>query len=187
MKRQDTIFVIDTSALMGKGNYMASDVPLATTPALIDEMVKRGLQDVIRMLIAAGKMQVLEPSQSSISKVESAASDLGDLQYLSEPDLQLLALALDLTGQGCRAIIITDDYSIQNVAQQLSIGFRSASERGIREMIRWETYCPGCWKVLPNHMKGDTCPHCGTPLKRRAVKKKPLKENSYGTSHRNNI
>jgi len=168
------IFIVDTSALMGKGSYVASDVPLATTPALIDEMAKHGLQETVQTLIATGKMQVLEPSSSSIRAVESAASTLGDLQYLSEPDIQLLALALDLARQGRRSVIVTDDYSVQNVARHLSISFRPAAERGIREVIRWETYCPGCWQSFPGHVKGDVCPRCGTPLKRRAVKKKPV-------------
>jgi UPF0271 protein len=137
-------------------------------------MKRKGLDDTVQMLLNSGKLRILEPTPSSINAVVEAATALGDLQYLSEPDKQLLALALDLTRQGYRAVVLTNDYSIQNISSALSIEFRPTGERGIREIIKWKTYCPGCSRQFPKRTKGEECPVCGTPLKRRAVKKRVI-------------
>ncbi len=168
------IFVVDTSALVGRLSFAATEVQLATTPALLEEMKRKKLDSVVQMLLNSGKLRVIEPTPSSISAVAETASVLGDLQYLSEPDQQLLALAIDLTKQGYHAVVLTNDYAIQNIASALSIKFRSVGERGIREIIKWKTYCPGCSRLFPKRTKGEPCPQCGTPLKRRAVKKEGL-------------
>jgi rRNA maturation endonuclease Nob1 len=41
-------------------------------------------------------------------------------------------------------------------------------------VIQWETYCSACGHKPPHLSKDEACPVCGTPLKRRAVKKKPI-------------
>lgn len=168
------IFVVDTSALVGKLSYAATEAQLATTPAVLDEMKRKKLDDVVQTLLDSGKLRVIEPTISAIDVVTAAATKLGDLQYLSEPDQQLLALAIDLTKQGYQAVVLTDDYAVQNIASALSIRFSSVGERGIRETIKWKTYCPGCSRRFPKSTKGEECPQCGTPLKRRAVRKERL-------------
>lgn len=166
-----SIFVVDTSALMARVQYAAPDVELATTPLLLDEMHKHGLEETVETLMGARKMRVLTPTQVSLKAVTAAAKRLGDLKYLSEPDKQLLALALDLIDQGYRAVVVTDDYSIQNVAQQLSLDALGVRQAGIRDVIEWETYCSACRRRFPRGAKGDMCPVCGTPMKRRARRK----------------
>jgi UPF0271 protein len=168
------IFVVDTSALVGGLRFAATEVEFATTPALLEEMKRKRLDSIIQTLLNSRKLRIIEPASSSINAVVEAAAALGDLRYLSEQDLQLLALALELTKQGYYAVVLTNDYAIQNIASSLSIKFRSAGEHGIREIIKWKTYCPGCSRLFPKRTKGEMCPHCGTPLKRRAVKKERL-------------
>lgn len=165
------ILVVDTSALMAQVQYAAPDVELATTPLLLDEMREHGLEETVQTLVDTRKMRVLAPTQASLKAVAEAAKGLGDLKYLSEPDQQLLALAVDLSQQGYYAVVLTDDYSIQNVAQQLSLGIRGVGQAGIRNVIEWETYCSACHRRFPPGAKGDICPVCGTPLKRRARRK----------------
>lgn len=165
------IFVVDTSAMMGQLQHMTEDIQLATTPLLLQEMLQKASKENIQLLLDMQKLKVLEPSAPSLKEVMKAAKELGDFPYLSQPDQQLLALALDLQNQEYSVVILTDDYSIQNVAQQLSLKYKSISEQGIREVIQWETYCPACKRVFFDHKKQDPCPDCGTPLKRRAKRK----------------
>lgn len=172
----EVIFVVDTSALVGKLQYAASDIQLATTPLLVKEMLRHGLKDVVQMLSDTQKLRILEPTPESIKVVVDAATGLGDIAYLSKPDQQLLALAIDLSKQNFRVVVLTDDYSIQNVAQRLSIHFRSIGEHGIREIIQWETYCPGCGHKFRDHSRGDSCPICGTLLKRRGIRKHQIRK-----------
>jgi UPF0271 protein len=174
------ILVVDTSALMAQVQYAAPDVELATTPLLLDEMHKHGLEETVQTLVDTQKMRILAPTQASLKTVVEAAKSLGDLKYLSEPDQQLLALALDLSQQGYRAVVLTDDYSIQNVAQRLSIDIRGVGQAGIRSVIEWETYCSACHRRFPSGAKGDICPVCGTPLKRRARRKQQVSHSRLG-------
>jgi UPF0271 protein len=175
------IFVIDTSALVGRLQYAADDIQLATTPLLLKEMVKKGLKDVIQILRDTQKLRIIEPTLESIKTVEDTATSLGDIAYLSKPDQQLLALALDLSKQNYHVVVLTDDYSIQNIAKQLSLNFRTIGERGIREIIQWETYCPACKRIFDDLVKGKPCPVCGTLLKRRAARKSQI-NNTNGMS-----
>lgn len=172
------IFVIDTSALYNHEQFTAEDIQLAIPPIIEKEMYQKGLKDTIELLKVTKKLQVLEPTTHSLKKVKATATQLGDLPSLSDPDQQLLALALDLKSQNSHVVIITDDYSIQNVAKRLSLEFKSASTPGIREIINWEIYCPACGHKESKSSKEEICPICGTPLKRRAVHKKRIREKS---------
>jgi UPF0271 protein len=172
--KRPLIFVIDTSALYHQQQFTAEDIQLATTPAVEKEMHQKGLKENLDLLLATNKLRIIEPTTHSLEKVKITARDLGDFPSLSEPDQQLLALALDLTVQEYQVIVLTDDYSIQNVAQRLDIEFKSISTSGIREIINWETYCKACGHKEPPSTTETVCPVCGTALKRRAVRKQHI-------------
>ena len=169
--RRSLIFVIDTSALYGQIQFTVEDIQLVTPPIIEKEMYKKGLKDTIDLLKATEKLRVIKPSRQSLEKVKTVANRLGDLPYLSDPDQQLIALALDLDTSEHHVVVVTDDYSIQNVAKQLSLEIKSASTPGIREIIIWETYCSACGHTEPKSTKEAICPVCGTTLKRRAIRK----------------
>lgn len=173
-KSKPLIFVVDTSAIYRQEQFTAEDMQLATTPLIEKEMYQKGLKESIDLLKATEKIRIIEPTSHALNEIRKAASQLGDLQYLSKPDQQLLALAFDLTSQSFRVVVVTDDYSIQNVAKQLALEVKSATTRGIREVISWETYCSGCGHKEPNSIKEDICPVCGTALKRRAIHKEQI-------------
>jgi UPF0271 protein len=86
---------------------------------------------------------------------------------LSDTDIQLLALAIELKASGYTPQIITDDYSIQNVATQLGIDFLAQTTFGIKRLLEWIRYCPACHKEYPVNSKFKECQVCGTELKRK--------------------
>ncbi|MDH5754641.1 MAG: ribonuclease VapC, partial [Candidatus Bathyarchaeota archaeon] len=88
---------------------------------------------------------------------------------------QVLALALELKTHGYSPLIATDDYSIQNVANQMDIEFASLATFGIRFRLQWIRYCPACHKRYPADYKSRRCEVCGTELKRKPLRKKFLK------------
>ena len=63
------------------------------------------------------------PSQEFLNQAKTASNKVGDSFKLSETDIELLALALELKSTGYNPQIVSDDYSIQNVATQLGIEF----------------------------------------------------------------
>jgi UPF0271 protein len=117
-------------------------------------------------------VKVENPQKSFLEKARDSASEVGDAHFLSETDLQVLALALELKTRGYTPLIATDDYSIQNVAKQMRIEFAPLATFGIRRRLQWLRYCPACHKKYSASYKSSTCEVCGTELKR-----KPLKEN----------
>jgi UPF0271 protein len=114
-----------------------------------------------------GKLKVKAPSEEHWNQVKASANSVGDTFFLSETDLQVLALALELKTEGYTPQIVTDDYSIQNVATQVGIEFVSLATFGISRLLEWVRYCPACHKEYPVDYNSMECAVCGTTLKRK--------------------
>jgi UPF0271 protein len=120
------------------------------------------------------RLMVRAPRNSFLQEVKEASKRVGDIRYLSEADLQVLALALELKNRGLNPSIVTDDYSIQNVANQVGVNFTSLMTYGIRFRFNWILYCPACHRKYPSDYKFKSCEVCGTKLKRKPLRKTPL-------------
>ncbi len=99
----------------------------------------------------------------------------GDFKYLSQADTEVLALALQLKAAGEKPVIVTDDYSMQNVASKLGIEFSPLTTFGIKYRFKWMLYCPACRKKYPPDCRLKKCKVCGTDLKRKPIGKKRIK------------
>jgi UPF0271 protein len=120
--------------------------------------------------IGSGKLKVRKPERTFLEKVKATAANAGET-LLSETDLQVLALALQLKMHGYSPLIATDDYSIQNVANLMGIEFTSLATFGIRFQLKWIRYCPACHRKYPAEYKSKKCKVCGTELKRKPLNK----------------
>ena len=128
-------------------------------------------------MIQNGILKIVLPNKKSIDVVNSIATETGDIGALSDVDINILALGLQLKKictQNNVPIVITDDYSIQNLASRLGLKFKSLLTPGIKQKILWIIYCPGCHNTYENT---DTkiCVMCGTELKRKPVSKTKIK------------
>ncbi len=112
-----------------------------------------------------------KPAEESLKTVEASAVTVGDTFFLSETDKEILAVALEIKTSGNRPQIITDDYSIQNVATKLGIEFASLATFGIRRLLEWVRYCPACRREYAADCRSTQCTVCGTELKRKSRKK----------------
>jgi UPF0271 protein len=117
--------------------------------------------------IENGKVKVQAPSEEFLNKIKASASIVGDSFKLSETDIQLLALALELKTAGYSPQLVTDDYSIQNVATQMGIDFLALATFGIKRLLEWIRYCPACHREYPANCSSKECLVCGTELKRK--------------------
>ena len=124
---------------------------------------------------SSGKLKIQSPSKSSLTEVSDKAKVLGDKVVLSGTDTSILALALDLSREGKRPIIVSDDYAVQNVAEALNLGYQSLATLGIREKFNWVFYCPACFRRYPTAEAQD-CPVCGTKLKRKPLDKQAARQ-----------
>ena len=154
--------ILDASAFYAGVPFRSHD-QYYTTTSIYDEIrhIKKD-HDALGVLLETGRLKVMEPDRGSVQKSMDAAKRTGDLQRLSRQDMSVIALGLYMKGQ-----IITDDYSIANVAESLGMTVYPVMTRGIRNVGRWIHYCPGC---NVNQKSGSKCSVCGAILKRKFVK-----------------
>jgi UPF0271 protein len=112
-------------------------------------------------------LKVKAPKEKFLNIAKASANKVGDSFKLSETDIQLLSLALELKLEGFTPQIVTDDYSIQNVATQLGIEFLALATFGIKRLLEWIRYCPACYREYPANCSTKECQVCGTELKRK--------------------
>lgn len=147
-----------------------------TVPEVVDEVRDRNARIRIQAAIDVGLLKIMEPTRDSEDKAIDESIQLGDIDKISTADLHVLALARDLISSGKKCLIITDDYTVQNVASRFGISYKGLTTHGIRYQFLWRQYCPACGRTYPSNSKMKTCNVCGTILRRKVVKKKRIKE-----------
>ena len=112
---------------------------------------------------------ISEPNRDSISEVSKLAVETGDMSGISQTDLSLVALA-----HSKGAVLATDDYRMQNLAERLGMEWMPVVMDGISETWKWELRCIGCGTVFdspesPSLRKREIgeCVNCGSRLKLR--------------------
>jgi UPF0271 protein len=130
----------------------------------------------LKTAIKNGKIEIRIPSKQYRKIVKKRANELGDAYLLSETDIDLLTIAFELKANGYTPKIVTDDYSMQNVASLMNIRFVSLTTSGIKRLLEWQRYCPGCFKKYPTETKFSFCLICGTKLKRKPKKARSRKK-----------
>lgn len=162
--------VLDASAFYA-GTPFLSGKECYTTSLVLEEIrhVKTAALDG---LMDAGNLQVVDPEPKHTQAVKKVAEKTGDLRQLSQADISILALALQMKGT-----LVTDDYALANVAATMGVKVSSSSGKGIKETRKWISYCSACGKAFGP--KETECPLCGNRLKRRyKVIKSSQKESS---------
>ena len=167
------VYVLDTSAII-EGYGMQLEAEHWISREVFKEVAGRWPRTLLELMISIGRVRVKEPDKDSLKIVEEAARKTGDLQELSKADIASLALALALKKMKCNPTILTDDYSIQNVAESLKIKYASLASKGIQYKFDWLHYCPAC-EAKYSHEEGLTiCKVCGSTLKRRVLRKEKV-------------
>ena len=109
------------------------------------------------------KVKIQAPSKQSRDLVFEALKETGN--FISETDIDVIALSLDL-----KAILVSDDYSVQNVCAFVGVKFMPLSKPGILEKKIFRLRCTscGCW------VKGPVCETCGGKARKQAWKTSKL-------------
>ena len=172
---KEKAIVLDTSAFIAGFDPLAVPEKQYTVSEVKNEL-NAGSMPWMRFnaAIENGKITIMKPKDSCFQEILEASKKVGDMRYLSEADLQVLALAMELKGRGLSPLIVTDDYSIQNVANKIDVEFTSLMTFGIKFRFKWILYCPACYRKYPSDYKFKSCEVCGTELKRKPKKKSRL-------------
>lgn len=171
-KAQAKVLVLDTSAFIMGINPSALGMPSYSVTSVSDELTPTTLPHT-RFATSrdSGQLTVKKPTPSSMETVQEISSKVGDVGVLSEADVEVLALALDLKKNGLLPTIVSDDHAIQNVSETLGMEHASLATFGIAQKFDWIYYCPACFRRYTTEDAGQTCRVCGTPLKRKVIRK----------------
>jgi UPF0271 protein len=156
--------ILDTSAfLSGRFSSLPAGYDgIFITSGVKDEVSKGAPSSMLKNLLEAG-LEVRDPVSLETAKRKAGAT--GDLEKLSETDLSIIALALELED----AKVVSDDFRIQNVLKSVNKPFESAGEIGdqtIREVWTWTFRCRGCGRYFEEQQKKDECPICGSNVRK---------------------
>ncbi|MFW6040316.1 MAG: NOB1 family endonuclease [Thermoplasmatota archaeon] len=149
--------VLDTSVILsGKDIPLSEDIYIP--PSILTEIKKGGRwYHKLQRMRAAG-LTVVSPPGNVIQEVKKQARQTGDYLRLSKTDIEVIGLALQLN-----ATILTDDYSIQNLAKSLGINFKGISQKEIEEEYKWRYKCVKCGRWFKEAK--EECHICGGKIK----------------------
>jgi len=132
-------WVLDSSAFYA-GIPFSSSEPSVTTSHVYNESkhIKKD-HDAVQILIETRRLKISDPEHKFIITVNDAAKKSGDFPNLSHEDISAIALCLQL-----KAELVTDDFAVSKVAKNLSIKVIPIMTNGIKKIVTWGYYCPGC-------------------------------------------
>jgi endoribonuclease Nob1 len=142
-------------------SFFFYDLPLEgdlfTTHSVCEELLDIRSKGRFEQFCALG-LQIISPQKENTLKVSAAACKSGDTGVISDTDRDLLALALELD-----AVLYTDDFAIQNVANRLGVKISPMHQRKARK-ITWRYRCSGCGRYFDH---AGECLVCGSDIKRK--------------------
>lgn len=146
-------YVLDASAIIS--GFVEKGY---TVPEVVQEVRDYSSEFTLESLIGSGKLEVEEPSPKSVRAVNRVVNTTKDT--LSETDVRVIALAMDLGG-----CVVSGDYGIQNVCEILGVSYVSVGGEGIGEVFQWTFVCVGCEKEYESPL--TECPFCGNRVVRK--------------------
>lgn len=152
-----------------------------SVPSVLRELIPESTPWT-RFMVALERclLQVQAPTEYYLKEVERVSVRVGEGKKLSDTDRDILALALEFKDGGKEPVIVSDDYSIQNIAEHKGIRYISLSTLGIRYFLKRTLYCPACYRRYPSSYISETCKVCGTKLRRRTTRKTPATRGKKG-------
>lgn len=168
------IFIIDTSVILSGIPINLNNISIITTSSVSREINPGGRDYRLFQFLQEKGLKIQSASKNSIKEIQKTAEKNGEIKRLSSTDVEILALALDINkNKDKEAVILTDDYSIQNVAYILNIEFQNFSQRRITKKFKWLYRCQGCGKRFTKSI--EICPICGTETKSSLIHKDHIK------------
>jgi len=168
------ILIIDTSVVLSGKPIHFEGYAMITTTGVNNELKPGGRDYHLFQLLKEKGLKIIEPAKKSIEQIEKTATSTGDIERLSKTDIELIALAYELKKRGDKPVILTDDYSIQNVADTLNIEYENFNQLKITKRFKWSYRCRGCGRVFRETIK--ICPICGSDTKKIVSSEKNIKQ-----------
>lgn len=141
-----------------------SDVIL-TTPQVSYEIKEELSREKFLAYLKENRVLIREPEKEKTKKIREEAQKIGSSEILSDEDVSLLALALELKERKENYVLATNDLAVQNLAEILGINYMPVSGAKIKKTFKWHFVCRGCGKKFEQNKK--LCDVCGSEVRRR--------------------
>lgn len=164
----NTVYVLDASAIIG--GFYSKKYQSFITASVISEVKDLKSKLLLESAIEDGFIKINEPEAIDIENVSKVVRKSGDILRLSNVDKNLVALAFKLRRESSNPMVVTDDYSMQNILKIVGIPYRSVLTEGIKEIYGWIKVCKGCKKKYPPEYSFDECEICGTRIIKKRLK-----------------
>ena len=162
------LYLIDAAAVLNSPGFSFSQGNFVTSPLVFDELRDLRSRHLAENALKNGLIRLEEAPPKAIAEIRALASEKG-FSKLSEADVSLLALALELKQRKESFVLLTDDYSVQNFCKLLKIGFDSVIRGKIEKTISFKKRCTGCSKEFPGTFSKRVCPDCGSPIRSKKL------------------
>ena len=158
---QEPILVLDATAFIGLDfpRLLSINSSFFTTQGVVSELKDSRSQMNLDVLKYSDRLKFSVPQDCLIEEVKKRIQLIDQQTPLSQVDIEVLALALQVNGT-----LITNDLSLQNAALHLNIPIKVISGKKITRLHKWQLKCKSCGEVILNEMK--VCPSCGGTLNR---------------------
>lgn len=163
------VYVLDASAIIG--GFVSKKFENYITAGAVSEIKDIKSKLFLDTAVVDGKVTIMEPDSVDVESVNEVILKSGDVLRLSVVDKYLVALAFKLKREGKTPVVVTDDYSMQNVLKIVNMPSRSVLSEGIKEIYGWIKVCKGCKKKYPTDYPIDECEICGTHIIKKRIKK----------------
>lgn len=153
------ICIVDTSLLLFGTLIPRDDVRYITTPKVYEEVYKNHLKrEISNVYIISRRLEIEEPEEEFLEKAWDLAEKIGELDKLSSADIEILALAIKYSREN-KVVVFTDDYSIQNILENLGIDYIPIRRKIKYRVRRWRYACIKCGEKFLNNVR--ICLVCG--------------------------
>ena len=158
------VYVLDTTAILAT-QLEPGSAERVTVQEVVDEVVYGGLApERLSMALSRKVLKLKKPSKQVVELVASKAREKGEFGRLSKTDILLLAAAAELSEEGGEVVVVSDDYSVQNMALALGLQVLGIARQPIKEVRSYIFRCTVCSETFTFSV--PRCPACGGEVER---------------------
>ncbi len=126
------IYILDAAALLNNESFsFDAGNTYFTTSMVLAEWKDFRSRSLAGNAVKNNALMVQDPCPLSIQKTNEKCAESGTV--LDYTDVSVVALAIEFRSRGQKFVVITDDYSVQNVLKKLHIGFVGAAQGEIKK------------------------------------------------------
>ncbi|RLE68177.1 MAG: hypothetical protein DRJ45_08345 [Thermoprotei archaeon] len=156
-------YVLDTSSLLralrdGRIYELLEKGFVAITSLVLHEI--KSSTSKIALDSIKDRLSIIDPTGKSIRYIQNIASKSGDIPALSDTDISVIALALELNEKEYKTVVVSEDYAIQNVCKILGLHVIGLYFGEIKEVFKRAKKCLVCGTIYDPSM--NSCPSCGS-------------------------